>query len=119
MENRVEFYLNKGMDQKTAEYFASGRKKPVKVYANEDFSLTIQFDNDEIRKLDLQNLLEEGTVFEPFRNWENFKRVYLDAEKNICWDINPDVDSEVEWNNKVDLCSDSCYMDSVPINKRL
>ena len=26
----------------------------------------------------------------------------------------PNVDSEVVWNNKVDLCPDCCYVDSVP-----
>ena len=31
-------------------------------------------------------------------------------------DIDPNVDSDVVWNNKVDLCPDSCYVDSVPIS---
>ena len=27
----------------------------------------------------------------------------------------PNVDSNEVWENKVDLCPDSCYMDSVPV----
>lgn len=33
------------------------------------------------------------------------------------WDIDPDVDSDVVWSNKVDLCPDSCYVDSVPLDE--
>ena len=29
--------------------------------------------------------------------------------------VDPDVDSEKVWSNKVDLCPDSCYIDSVPV----
>ena len=47
---------------------------------------------------------------------ENFRRVYLDDTHSIAWDINPDIDSSVVWNNKVDLCPDTCYIDSIPIS---
>ena len=46
MSKTVEFYLNKGFDRKSAEYFASGRKKLVGVQPNDDFTLTLTFDND-------------------------------------------------------------------------
>ena len=45
----------------------------------------------------------------------NFKRVYLDDAGCVAWDIDPNVDSNKVWNNKVDLSSDSCYVDSVPV----
>lgn len=115
MGNSVEYYLSKGFDQIAAEYFASGRKKPVSVVPNRDFTLTILFDNGETRLLDVKPLLQPKTVFESFCEWENFKRVYLDEDKSVCWDIDPNVDSEIVWNNKVDMCADSCYMDSVPV----
>lgn len=115
MGNTVEYYLSKGFDQVATEYFASGRKRPVSVQPNPDFTLSICFDNGETRLFDVKPLLEPNTVFESFRDWNNFKRVYLDDQKSICWDIDPNVDSEVVWNNKVDLCPDSCYMDSTPV----
>ena len=46
---------------------------------------------------------------------DNFRRVYIDSEHCIAWDIDPEVDSEIEWTNKVDICPDSCYVDSVPV----
>lgn len=29
--------------------------------------------------------------------------------------LDPSVDSSVHWNNRVDLCPDICYIDSVPV----
>lgn len=115
MRNSIEYYLAKGFDQKTAEYFASGKKRITAVHPNNDFSLTISFDNGERRLYNVLPLLKKGTVFEPLLNIENFRRVYLDCQNCIAWDIDPTVDSEKVWNNKIDLCPDSCYIDSEPI----
>lgn len=114
MANTVEYYISKGFDLKAAEYFASGRKKIVDVVANSDFTLTISFSNGEKRLYDMSPLLKKGTVFEPFSKIENFRRVYVDDTHCIAWDIDPDIDSNKVWSNKVDLSPDSCYIDSVP-----
>lgn len=115
MGKSVEYYLSKGYDQKMAEYFAAGRRKIMRVVPNDNFTLTLTFDNGEERIYNVEPLLQAGTVFAPFRDWENFSRVYLDECHCVSWDIDPTVDSEVVWNNKVDLCPDSCYVDSVPV----
>ena len=115
MRQTVDDYIAKGFDRPAAEYYAAGRRKIEKVAANNDFSLTLEFDNGECRLLDMKPLLTEGSVFEPFRNIADFKRVYLDSQNCVSWDIDPNVDSDKTWNNKVDLCPDSCYLDSIPI----
>lgn len=115
MNKDINYYLSRGFDAKTAEYFSSGRKIIQAVTANDDFTLTLHFDNGEVRLLDMKPVLLPGTVFEPFSKIENFKRVYLDSSHCVSWDIDPTIDSAVVWSNKVDLCSDSCYMDSQPI----
>ena len=114
MGKSVEYYLSKGYDRKMAEYFASGRKRITKVIPRNDFTLLLSFDNGETRLYDAGPLLQAGTVFTPFREWNNFRRVYLDEGHSVCWDIDPNIDSNEVWNNKVDLCPDSCYVDSVP-----
>lgn len=111
----VEYYLSRGFDRTAAEYFANGRKTITAVVPNNDFTLTLTFDNNEKRIYDVKPLLTKGTVFETFADINNFRRVYIDDEHCVAWDINPNVDSNEVWNNKVDLCPDSCYMDSVPI----
>lgn len=114
MPHPVEYYLSKGYDLPAAEYYASGRKQLIAVSPNADFTLTLTFTGGERRTLDMKPLLKAGTVFEPFLAWENFRRVYLDTQHCVCWDIDPSLDSETVWSNKVDLCPDACYLDSVP-----
>lgn len=114
MAKDINYYLSLGMDKKTAEYFAGGRRKIVAVSPNDDFTLLLTFDNGEKRIYDMKPLLKKGTVFEHIMNLEDFKRVYLDDCKCVSWNIDPNVDSNIVWDNKIDLCSDSCYIYSEP-----
>lgn len=116
MPNSIEYYLSKGCDRATAEYYASGRKRIVAVSPNEDFTLTLDFDNGERRILDCKSIFI-GAAFDPASDYEIFRRVYLDEFHCVSWDIDPNVDSNAVWNNKIDLSPDSCYMDSKPYNK--
>ena len=97
MGKSVEYYLSKGYDRKMAEYFASGRKRITKVVPRNDFTLVLSFDNGEIRLYDARPLLQAGTVFAPFREWNNFRRVYLGEDHSVCWDIDPNIDSNEVW----------------------
>ena len=116
MGKTIDYYLSKGFDQKTAEYFAQGRKSIINVKPVNNHALILTFDNGETRLLDLADLLEEqGTVFEPLRNPETFARVYLDECHCVAWDIDPQKDSSIYWENKIDLSPDTCYLDSLPI----
>ncbi len=115
MNKTVDWYLQQGFNQKTAEYFAGGRRHITSVVANDDMTLTLTFDNGECRAFDVAPLIESGTVFAFLADATNFRRVYLDDQHCVSWDIDPTVDSNKVWSNKVDLCSDTCYMDSIPI----
>ena len=116
MGQSIEYYLSKGLDQKMAAYFAAGRRKITEVIANDNFTLTLTFDNGEQRLYNVLPMLQPNTVFAPFRSLDNFRRVYLDEQNCISWDIDPTIDSTVVWSNKVDLCPDTCYVDSIPID---
>lgn len=115
MTKSVDDYLSKGFDRQTAEYFAAGKKTIVGVAANDDFTLTLRFDNGERRLYDMRPFLRKGTVFEPLANPEIFRRAYVDDANAVAWDIDPSIDSNTVWSNKVDLCPDTCYIDSVPL----
>jgi len=115
MSGSVEYYLSKGLDRKMAEYFAAGRRKIVGVVPNDNFTLILEFDNGEKRLYDMSPVLKTGTIFESFLNIDNFRRVYIDDEHCVAWDIDPEIDSNVVWSNKIDLCPDACYVDSIPI----
>lgn len=115
MQKSIDWYLAQGLSQSMAEYFANGRRKIVGVKPKEDFTLIIDFDNGETRLLDCKPFLKPKTVFEPFMQYDSFCRVYLDDTHSVCWDVDPNINSEIVWSNKVDICPDTCYVDSVPI----
>lgn len=64
--------------------------------------------------VDGKPLLDKGGVFVHLRKYENFARVFIEYGA-VCWDIDPNVDSNEVWNNRIDLCPDSCYIDKVLI----
>lgn len=111
----MAYFLSKGFDPAMAEYYAGGRRTILSVLPNPDFTLALDFDNGERRLYDCKPFLLPGTVFAPLLDFKNFQRVYLDDNHCVCWDIDPNVDSNVVWNNKIDICPDSYYVDSVPI----
>ena len=115
MPKDIVWYLSRGFDAKTAAYFAAGRRKLVEVEAQHDFTLMLTFDSGEKRLLDMKSTIVAGTVFAPLAAPDVFNRVYLDSTGSPAWDIDPDVDSEVVWNNKIDLSPDTCYLDSIPL----
>ena len=117
MSKSAEYYLSKGFDRPTALYLASGRKRIVAVKANPDDTLTLDFDNGERRLYDCRYLFHEGSVFMKLKRHDRFQHVYLDDTHAVSWDIDPAIDSNVVWSNKLDLCPDTCYIDSVPIHK--
>ena len=115
MDKNVEYYLSRGFDRKMAEYFTAGRRRIEAVTANADRTLTLRFDNGELRRFDMAPLIRTGTVFAFLEAADAFQRVYLDDDRCVSWDIDPGVDSRRVWRNKVDLSPDVCYVDSVPI----
>ena len=117
MEKNMQYYLSRGFDKRTAEYYISGRKKIVHAAATDNFQLILDFDNGETRIYDCNPLIEKGGVFSALSSSELFRRVYLDDDNSISWDINPFVDSSIHWNNKLDISPDTCYLESVPYNE--
>lgn len=73
-------------------------------YAGE-YKLRIQFEDDEIKLVDLASHLD-GPVFEPLKNLSYFKSFQL----------NPDIDTVV-WPNNADFSPDFLYCIGVPIEE--
>jgi hypothetical protein len=94
------------------DYFKNGRRKIISVKPNDDFTLSIVFDNGEKKNFDMKENLK-GHAFRHFREISEFRRVYIDGRGCVAWDIDPTIDSNKSWSNKVDLCPDSCYIYSV------
>ena len=112
MPNTVEYYISKGFDIKAAKYFASGRRKPIVVIPQDSTHLIITFDNNEKRILDMSSYIQKGTVYNILSDKSIFERCYIDSEGSICWDKDPNVDSNKVWSNKIDIGADNCYLES-------
>ncbi len=104
--------MNTKLPSKVEKYLDSGRKKIIQVTPCENFSLNVLFDNGETRSYDMSDKLIG--VFEILKDKSKFDMVFLDELGNIAWDRNISVDSSKVWNNRIDLCSDSVYIDSTP-----
>ena len=115
MNKTVDWYLSKGFSQQMAEYFASGRRTVISVKPNKDFSLLLIFDNNEKKVFDMKKLIQPNTVFAFLADWDNFSRVYLDSDSIVSWDKNPEIDSKKVWSNKIDLSTDSLYVEGKTI----
>ena len=72
------------------------------VKPEQDYSLTLQFSNGEIRRFDVKPYLNKGILRE-LQNLSKFYSVHLDG-------------LSVEWDNEAALCPDTVYLDSVKIN---
>ena len=83
------------------------------VMPQEDYSLIIKFSNAETRRYEMQNNL--FGVFEVLKDINRFKEVFIDEYGNIAWDRDKNIDSNIYWNNRIDLCKDAVYLDSVLI----
>lgn len=101
------------LDVKTKRYFENPRKL-IKVEADDMFQLHLTFDNGEMRLYSLENKLEG--VFSILKNKEKFQSVFIDEFGNVAWDLDDSVDSKEHWENRIDICKDALYMDSIPVN---
>ena len=95
------------------EYFDKGKKTITQVTPREDYSLMVTFDNGETRVYDMSKNL--FGVFEILKDKDKFKEVFIDELRNIAWERDKNVDSNKVWNNKIEICKDSVYMDSKPL----
>lgn len=103
------------LPQKVKEYFELGARKIIKVNPNDNYSLTVYFDDNEIRLYDISDSL--FGVFEILKDKNKFNEVFIDEYGNVAWDIDKRIDSNLHWDNRIDICKDSIYIDSKPVGE--
>lgn len=82
----------------------------ISVIPNDDYTLLIKFDNGEVRIYEMKDSL--FGVFETLKNIKKFKEVFIDEHGNIAWDRDNNIDSNIHWNNRIDICKDAIYLES-------
>lgn len=101
------------LDEKVKKYFENPRKLE-KVEADDEFNLHLTFDNGEIRIYNMKNELEG--IFSVLKDKKKFQSVFIDEFGNVAWNIDDSVDSKEHWENRIDICKDALYMDSIAVN---
>lgn len=76
-------------------------KEIIEVKPLEDYKLMLVFENEEKRIKDMKPYLEKG-VFKKLKDEEFFKTVKI-------------LYGAISWAGEIELCADSLYMDSQPI----
>lgn len=84
--------------------------KIINVVPNDDYTLMLKFSNGEVRIYEMKDSL--FGVFEILKDINKFKEAFIDDNGNIAWDKDNNIDSNVEWNNRIDICKDSIYLES-------
>ena len=70
-----------------------------------DFRLRLEFNNGQVKELDLRNELH-GEVFEPLNNLEFFKKFYVNSDTGT-----------IEWPNGADFAPEFLYEHGVEVRK--
>lgn len=94
-------------------YFENPRKL-IEVKTDDDFNLYLSFDNGEVRIYNMQKELEG--VFAVLKDKNRFQSAFIDEFGNVAWDIDASIDSSQHWKNRIDICKDALYMDSIPVH---
>ena len=89
-------------------YLSNGRRKITTVTPNDDYSLTLTLDDGAVRIYEMGDNLTG--VLAVLRNQAKFHEVFIDAFGNVAWDIDRLVDSDVVFENRIDLSADNAYI---------
>lgn len=69
-----------------------------RVVANDDYTLTLTFENEEVKVFDVKPYLDKG-IFTELKNKAYYKSVKV-------------IDGTVSWNDRQDFCPDTLYLRS-------
>ena len=103
-EKRRKFdqLVSEGMEPIYANYHVYGSVLAVAVKPSKDYTLLVKFNNGEIRRLDCRRYICGVGAF--LENKADFHRVQVDEYGIIYWDIDPNIESNVVWENVYDIC---------------
>lgn len=85
------------------------RPKLFQVAAEQNYSVVLYYDNEEIKRFDCKFVLKEQGVFTAIHNKEKFLSLCTIMNGTLAWDIS----GQRDLYNCIDICPDTLYQDSV------
>lgn len=82
--------------------------KITNVKPNDDYTLLVTYDNGEVIEYDVKPIMKNKLSV--LLDKKIFNNVFLDKLGNIAWNIDSNIDSEVNWDNRIDISKESIYL---------
>lgn len=82
----------------------------IEIKTNDDHTIDITFADGKKKKYDCNHLRNHGQ-FKIIDDIGKFHKALIDDIGGVAWDIDESVDSEVVWENRIDICKDVLYSD--------
>lgn len=88
----------------------------IKVETEPNCTLIVTFSNNEVIKYSLENILKNK--LEVLKNENLFRKVFIDEFGNVAWNIDDSINSNFNWDNRIDISKETIYINGVKIRKK-
>lgn len=85
----------------------------IKVEALSDFTILVTYNNEEVINYSLKPLLKNKLSV--LKDEKIFQRVFIDEFGNVAWDIDNMIDSNINWDNRIDISKENIYIEGTKI----
>jgi S-adenosylmethionine hydrolase len=81
----------------------------IKIEIEANYTLLLTYSNNEMIKYSLENILKNK--LEVLKDINLFKKVFIDEFGNVAWNIDDNIDSNTNWDNRIDISKETIYLD--------
>ena len=82
------------------------RPRIFQVVPNNDFTVSVYFDDGIVKMYDAKRLIEKGGIYTPLANIDFFKNRCVVMNNTLAWDVSGNWDTEM----CIDVCPDMLYL---------
>ena len=85
----------------------------VDVKPLDNYDLIITYSNNEVISYNMEHLFKNK--LEVLKDINLFKKVFIDEFGNISWNIDDNIDSNDNWDNRIDVSKETVYFEGIRI----
>ncbi|OOB80136.1 MAG: hypothetical protein BEN19_06515 [Epulopiscium sp. Nuni2H_MBin003] len=86
--------------------------KVIALQSHDDYTLKLTFADGLVKRYDCTHLLNHG-MFKIINSLPKFHSALIDDLGGIGWNIDDNIDSNIVWSNRIDICKDILYQDGI------
>lgn len=85
----------------------------IKVEPLTNYTILVTYSNDEVISYALEPLLKNKLSV--LKDDKIFQTVFIDEFGNVAWNIDDTIDSNINWNNRIDISKENIYIEGTKI----